>query len=306
MSTIFQSTYPILEACMNKGSTLDLALAVHRAGGYPSLCSWTYNGKPELLQRDLNRFVAVTGSNRIHISFELHEYDSDTVYQIIKSHSVPTIEIIYGDKNTFRPTRTETELTEDVIALLTPIKALGTRVFKRIYEPVDQATMDLHLLDGFCVKGVESAGFTSYTPVRETFLRQRELTPKAMLIPYGGIGSAEQVREYMDLGAEMVAVGTVLALSTESNIATETKLAAIQAHSKDLTQFAHTVGQVERKQNTLQFKPYTGPDDANGTMGLLRGLRGRETGHIYLGHAIDHISQLRSCKEIIQDLASCL
>ena len=291
---------------MNKGSTLDLALAVHRAGGYPSLCSWTYNGKPELLQRDLNRFVAVTGSNRIHISFELHEYDSDTVYQIIKSHSVPTIEIIYGDKNTFRPTRTETELTEDVIALLTPIKALGTRVFKRIYEPVDQATMDLHLLDGFCVKGVESAGFTSYTPVRETFLRQRELTPKAMLIPYGGIGSAEQVREYMDLGAEMVAVGTVLALSTESNIATETKLAAIQAHSKDLTQFAHTVGQVERKQNTLQFKPYTGPDDANGTMGLLRGLRGRETGHIYLGHAIDHISQLRSCKEIIQDLASCL
>jgi NAD(P)H-dependent flavin oxidoreductase YrpB (nitropropane dioxygenase family) len=171
---------------------------------------------------------------------------------------------------------------------------------------VDQATMDLHLLDGFCIKGAESAGFTSYTTVQETFLRQRELTPTAMLIPYGGIGSAEQVREYMDLGAEMVAVGTALALSTESNIATETKLAAIQAHSKDLTQFAHTVGQVERKQNTLQFKPYTGPDDANGTMGLLRGLRGRETGHIYLGHAIDHISQLRSCEEIIQDLASCL
>jgi len=306
MSTIFQSPYPILEACMNKGSTLELALAVYHAGGYPSLCSWTYNGKHELLQRDLDRFVAITGSNRIHISFELHEYDSDTVYQIVRSHAIPTIEIVYGDKNTFRPTRTETELTEDVIELLTPIKALGTKVFKRIYDPVDQATMDLHLLDGFCIKGVESAGFTSYTPIREVFLRQRYLTPGAILIPYGGIGSAEQVREYMDLGAEIVAVGTVLALSVESPMSTETKLAAIQAHSTDLTQFAHTVGNVDRKQTTLQFEPYTGPDDANGTMGLLRGLRGRETGHVYLGHGIDHVTELRSCQEIIQDLASCL
>jgi len=306
MSTIFQSTYPILEACMNKGSTLELALAVHAAGGYPSLCSWTYNGKPELLQRDLDRFVSATGSNRIHISFELDEYESDTVYQIVRSHGIPTVEIIYGDKNTFRPTRTEAELTEDVIKLLTPIKALGTRVFKRIYDPVDQATMDLHLLDGFCIKGAESAGFTSYTPIREVFLRQRYLTPGAILIPYGGVGTAEQVREYIDMGAEMVAVGTVLALSTESSMSTETKLAALQSQSTDLTQFTHTVGNVERKQNTLQFEPYTGPDDANGTMGLLRGLRGRETGHVYFGHGIDHVTELRGCKEIIQDLASCL
>ena len=291
---------------MNKGSTLELALAVHAAGGYPSLCSWTYNGKPELLQRDLDRFVSATGSNRIHISFELDEYESDTVYQIVRSHGIPTVEIIYGDKNTFRPTRTEAELTEDVIKLLTPIKALGTRVFKRIYDPVDQATMDLHLLDGFCIKGAESAGFTSYTPIREVFLRQRYLTPGAMLIPYGGVGTAEQVREYIDMGAEMVAVGTVLALSTESSMSTETKLAALQSQSTDLTQFTHTVGNVERKQNTLQFEPYTGPDDANGTMGLLRGLRGRETGHVYFGHGIDHVTELRGCKEIIQDLASCL
>jgi len=281
-------------------------LAVHAAGGYPSLCSWTYNGRPELLQRDLDRFVSITGTNRIHISFELHEYQSEAVYQIVKSHSIPTIEIIYGDKNTFRPTRAEDELTQDVIDLLTPIKALGTQVFKRIYEPVDRETMDLHLLDGFCIKGAESAGFTSYTPVMEVFLRQRELTPEAMLIPYGGIGTAEQVREYMDLGAEMVAVGTVLALSTESGVATETKLLATKAKSSDLTQFAHRVGQVDRKQNTLQFKPYQGPDDANGTMGLLRGLRGRETGHVYLGHAVDHVTELKSCKEIIQDLVSGL
>ena len=303
---IFQSQFPILEACMNKGSTLELAIAVHQAGGYPSFCSWTYNGKHELMQRDIDRFVEATGSNRIHLSFELHEYPSNTVYEIVKSHNIPTIEIIYGDKNTFRPTSTEEELTEDLIELLQPIKALGTQVFKRMYDNVDQATMDKHLLDGFCIKGAESAGFTSHTPIKELFLRQRELTPNALLIPYGGVGTAEQVKDYIDLGAEIVAVGTLLALSIESPMSTETKLAAIKAQSKDLKEFTHTVGNVKRKQTALQSKPYQGPDDANGTMGLVRGLRGKETGHVYVGHGIDHVTELRSCKNIIQDLSSCL
>jgi len=306
MSNIFQSQYPILEACMNKGSTLDLAVAVYQAGGYPSLCSWTYNGKHELMQRDLDQFVEITGSNKIHLSFELEEYPSAVVHDIVGSHNIPTIEIIYGNKNTFRPTGSEEELTEDVIKLLQPIKALGTKVFKRIYDNVDQATMDCHLLDGFCIKGAESAGFSSSTPIKESFLRQRELTPKAMLIPYGGIGTAEQVREYMELGAEMVAAGTVLALSLESTMSIETKMAAIKAQSKDLTQFSHTVANVERKQSALQFKPYDGPDDANGTMGLIRGLRGKETGHVYLGRGIDHVTELKSCQEIIKQLSSCL
>jgi NAD(P)H-dependent flavin oxidoreductase YrpB (nitropropane dioxygenase family) len=306
MSAVFQSQYPILEACMNKGSTVELAIAVHKAGGYPSLCSWTYNGKPELMQRDLDKFVQSTGTNRIHLSFELHEYESIAVQDIVKSHHIPTMEIIYGDKNTFRPTATEQELTTDLIALLEPIKALGTKVFKRMYDPVDQATMDLHLLDGFCIKGAESAGFTGHTPIRELFLKQLELTPRAMLIPYGGVGTAEQVKDYINLGAEMVAVGTVLALSVESPLSIETKLAAIQKQSADLTKFVHEVGGVERKQSALQFQPYRGPDDANGTMGLLRGMRGRQDGHVYLGHGIDHVSELKTCQQIIQQLSACL
>jgi NAD(P)H-dependent flavin oxidoreductase YrpB (nitropropane dioxygenase family) len=303
---IFQSQYPILEACMNKGSTLELAIAVHNAGGYPSLCSWTYNGNAKLMQRDINQFVDTTGSNRIHLSFELHEYSHTTIQDIVESHKVPTIEIIYGDKNTFRPTKAEEELTSEVLQLLTPIKAIGTRVFKRIYDTVTQDLMNLHLLDGFCIKGAESAGFTSYTPVKELFLKQQQLTPTALLIPYGGVGTATQVKEYIDLGAEMVAVGTVLALSIESNLSITTKLAAIQKQSKDLTQFAHVVGNAERKQSALQFAPYCGPDDANGTMGLVRGIRGKADGHVYFGHGIDHVDALKSCQEIIKELSSCL
>lgn len=48
---IFNSKYPILEACMNRGSTIELALAVHDAGAYPSLCSWSYDGNVELREK---------------------------------------------------------------------------------------------------------------------------------------------------------------------------------------------------------------------------------------------------------------
>jgi hypothetical protein len=61
---------------MNKGSTIDLAVAVHKAGGYPSLCSWTYNRNETLFRRDLTRFADVTQSNRVHVSFEFDEYDN--------------------------------------------------------------------------------------------------------------------------------------------------------------------------------------------------------------------------------------
>ena len=299
---VFQSPHPILEACMNRGSTVELAMAVHAAGGYPSLCSWTYNQHSQAMQRDLDRFVKLTNSNCIHLSFELNEFDNQIVHNIVRSYNIPTIEIIYGKTNTFRPTDSELELEVALLRLLGPLKEQGTRIFKRIYETVDQVTMDRHLLDGFCIKGAESAGFSSYTPVKETFLKQRELTPGAMLIPYGGIGTADQVQDYIELGAEMVAVGTVLALSTESTMATETKLAAIQKQSQDLIESTHDFGGVKRKQSALKFGNYSGPDDLNGTIGLVRGLNGKKDSHVYLGHGIDHVNEILSCQEIIQRL----
>ena len=303
---MFNCQYPILEACMNKGSTLELALAVHEAGGYPSFCSWTYNRKEDLFRRDLDRFTEKTNSNCIHVSFELHEYPNSTIQNIIETYKLPTVELIYGSTSTFKPTSTESELEDLLLELLVPIKDNGTKIFKRIYEPVSQSTTDLHLLDGFCIKGAESAGFGSYYPVKETFLKQRALTPTALLIPYGGIGTAEQVKEYIDLGAEMVAVGTVLALSTEGSMSDRTKQAAVVATSKDLVEFTHSFGGADRKQSALPFGEYNGPDDPNGTIGLVRGLKGKENSHVYFGHGIDHVTEILTCKKIIQNLTSLL
>ena len=314
MQTVFQSKFPILEACMNKGSTVELAVAVHRAGGYPSLCSWTYNGRLNLMQRDLDEFVKQTNSNQIHVSFELNELVKPEVcHDIIKSHNVPTVEIIYGYTDTTREYDEFSLETEEIVRTsLRMLHELGVKIFKRSYSPVDAETMKRHFLDGFCVKGNDAAGFTSTIPTRDLFLQQRALTPDAMVIPYGGVGTAEQVKDYIDLGAEMIAVGTLLAMSAESPIKTETKLAAINATKEDLKSRPHTfpVGndKVERKQNMLQFGPYQGRDDANGTLGLVKGLydKKHQLGHAYLGHSVDQVTSILPCSEIIQNLTALL
>jgi NAD(P)H-dependent flavin oxidoreductase YrpB (nitropropane dioxygenase family) len=314
MQTVFQSKFPILEACMNKGSTVELGVAVHDAGGYPSLCSWTYNGHLSAMQRDLDMLVKQINSNCVHISFELNELINPLACRdIIKSYNIPTVEIIYGYTDTTRSyNEFSLETDETVQKTLRMLHELGVKIFKRSYSPVDAETMKRHFLDGFCVKGNDAAGFTSTTPTRDLFIQQRELTPDAMVIPYGGVGTAEQVKEYMDLGAEMVAVGTLLAMSEESPIKLETKLAAINATKEDLKQRPHTfpVGNntVDRKQNMLQFGPYKGRDDANGTLGLVKGLYDKkdQLGHAYLGHSVDQVTSILPCRDIIQNLTSLL
>lgn len=308
---IFKSQYPILEACMNKGSTLELAIAVHQAGGYPSLCSWTYNRRPQNMQRDLDRFVATTGSNCIHLSFELYEWDDpQQVIDIVRSHHVPTIEIIYGQGDTMIDSFDVENLEKNLLELLRPIKSLGTKIFRRVYDVIDLETAQRHLLDGFCIKGKEAAGFGSYKPLDELFLEQQRETPSLALIPYGGIGTADQVKKYLDLGAEMVGVGTLLAMSKESPIKTETKLAAIRSKKEDLTEFKHILPKdsdtVQRKQNALQFAPYQGHDDANGTAGLVQGIwkKNSKIGHVYVGHSIDHVKEILPCQQIIQNLVA--
>jgi len=219
------------------------------------------------------------------------------------------MEIVYGNSNSAPAKDDIPDAT--VIEWLQPIHEAGVKIFRRIYEPMDKATADKHFIDGFCIKGLESAGFSGYTPVKELFLAQKELTPDAYLVPYGGVGTPEQVKEYIDLGAEIVAVGTLLALSAESPIKQATKLAVINAKKEDLSEFNHTFRrngdtEVVRKQTALKFKEFQGTDNVNHTESLKYGLWKEDTdqGHIYAGHSIDKVTEVLPCKKIIQNLVA--
>jgi len=311
--TVFKSPYPILEACMNRGSTLPLALAVHAAGAYPSLCSWSYDRNWALMQQDVKEFIRVTGSNRLHVSFELEEMtEASQMMDIVVGNELPTVELIYGLKNS-----TLDELRERIRTLVRPLHQSGVLLFRRTNVVVDQTAMERQFLTGFMIKGQESAGVKGPHTVRELMQLQREATPDALLIPYGGVGRAEQVRDYLDMGAEIVGVGTALAFSLESPVKPEAKQWVVDHSSGDLKTYSYAfpkdsehIGLRSIHRNALEFEPYSGPDpwngDENRTAGLVTGLynRHRTDGHLMVGHSIDHINSIRPVSEIVRDLCS--
>jgi NAD(P)H-dependent flavin oxidoreductase YrpB (nitropropane dioxygenase family) len=235
---IFQSTHPILLANMNKGTVLPLSVAVHNAGGYASLCSWTYGENLQFMQSDLEKFIQATGSSNINLSFEASLItEPERVLDIIKTFKIPTIEVIYGHylTTTFWMSMSPEEIDRKIKSALEPIHNLGVKIFKRALEPHTPEQMHRHFIDGFMIKGSDGAGAANqnYT-VKELFLQQKKLTPDAYLVPYGGVGTADQVREYLELGAETVGIGTLFAASEESLLKYETKLAMIKSSSKNL------------------------------------------------------------------------
>lgn len=308
MSTLFKSTHPILEACMNQGSTVELGIAVFNAGAYPSLCSWTYLGDYQKMRDDLDALVLATGSTKVHLSFGLHEIlkNSKICYSMIEDYKIPTVELVYEELDDGPD-----NLDELVVTAVKPISDMGTKIFKRIRYPVTPEVMKKHLLDGFCIKGAESAGkITNQYTVKELFLIQKSLTPDAYLIPYGGVGSPEQVKEYIDLGAEIVAVGTVLAYCQESPVKPEAKQAVLDSKKDNITTFKVNrpgTNDFSLVQNVIKFDTYHGKDDLNHTRSVIAGMYGNTTqGHLFVGHGIEHINEILPCDQIIRHLVSHL
>ena len=113
-----------------------------------------------------------------------------------------------------------------------------------------------------------------------------------------------EVKEYIELGAECVAVGTLLAASKESCLSDELKNTMIQVNSLSLIRMPDT------DQNALilgdKEEVFNSPS-RNRQDSLMDGLYGDgKTGHIYVGKSIDYVTEIRSVKEIVEGLVKDL
>lgn len=303
--TVFKSKYPILEAAMNRGSTLPLALAVYEAGGYPSICGWTYEKDWALMRSVVDSFVEKTGSNNLHLMFELEEIalDPQPVMQMIYDYQIKTVELLYGQRN-----KTFKELNFLYETINRPLAEKGVNLFRRCNNLQQPDWMQKQYLTGYCIKGHESAGVIGQWSVKDLVIEQKKITPDAKIIPYGGVGTADHVKEYLDIGVEIIAVGTLLAFSKESTVKEETKKKVIESKSSNVSTHLYN-GNVQIKRNVLEFEEYTGVDryinDSNRTASLLEGLYGSTNqGHIYIGKSIDYVKEILPAKTIIENLCS--
>lgn len=296
----FNSRYPIMEAVMNGGSDLPLALAVADAGGFPSY--WYQND--EALINDMSEFIKCTGHSNIVVGgISVLRFSNPELVKIINRFKISHVEILATDHRTGGFVSMSNVLTDQKVATAFDMLKTTSKIMTRIYEPTS-CTLSSTYFDGYCIKGKESAGKSGNYSVLELFETQKNNTSNC-LIPYGGVGTPQQVKHYLDRGAAGVAVGTLFAASKESSLSDAAKQQIIAANSSTLTRLTDT------NQNSLlldnNFKTFvpTTDMDWNRQIYLNQGLRGNGAeGLLYIGKGVDHVNEIKPVKDIIDYLVS--
>jgi len=310
-----------MEAAMNRGSDLKLALACHDAGIFPSL--YVTNMLVDLdtatahedtdyfdqIDLTLQEFKQSTGACDVVLAIDPEFFVNPKFLNIVRKHRVSHLEVFPArtpDNGYFwRDVKKKFGNSFDA-AMASTIKMLSgtTQVLQR-RTTVRQCPYNF----GYTLKGSDGGGFSSseYSTL-EMFELQRALTPDAVIIPNGGVGTPQQVAYYINNGAAAVAVGTLLAASLESSLSLEAKQKFVSAKQQDLTKMPDT------KQNTLVLgnKDYVFSEqskadaqDWNRVVSLEAGLRTDGLhGHLYAGSGIDYVTEIKPVKQIVEYLVS--
>lgn len=291
------SRWPIMCAAMNQASDLKLAVAVHAAGAMPTLQINRYNDdhtlNHDIIDQTLKEYSKQTGTSQVILIASEEDFFDHEFLKLVRSHQVSHIEILsnavdnscYGHDPKW------------------PVLINAVRATTKIIQRSLDRALDLPWIDAYGVKGAESAGFTGQLSVSEMFDLQQQATPNKPVIPYGGISTPKQVKEYLDRGAGAVAVGTLFAATHESCLSLATKHAMVAANSQQLTKFKENnqSALILGNENDVLDDQSTWNRDAS----LKLGLTGNGTqGHIYAGASIDYVTQIRSVQEVIDYLTS--
>ena len=278
-------------AVMNQVSDLNLALAVHAAGAMPSLQINRYNNdrtiNHDFVNQELSEFTKSTGNCNVVLAISEEDLLDIAFIKLIQQHKVSHVEIL-------------SNAIDNSSYWYNPRFQFGLKYIKqtsKVLARILGAVSANPHADAFCIKGKESAGFSSSVSVSDLFDQQQVISDTA-LIPYGGIGTPVQVKQYMDRGAAGVAVGTLFAATRESCLSTKTKLAMCGSNSDQLSQFKET-GQNALVLGTLESKE----QDWNHEHDLKNGIAGHG-GLVYAGSAIDHVTEIRTVQQVVDYLTS--
>ena len=277
---------------MNRVSDITLAKAVTLAGGIPSLSVFNYKNDFTLLKQDILEYKNTFGNAKLLLSIGIDELLNQEIFNMIIDYNIEFIELI-PDNEDEHPNK-ETKATRKNLA----IKLLADKNIKVFlkclsdYEIVDN-------LAGVILKGVEGAGRGFYKTDR-LFDYIKTKYPYLHIIVSGGIGSAEQVKYYMDKGALAIGIGTLFAAAKECKIVTESKMKMVESTSDNLTRFSSGANQY-----ALIFKEMK-QDHYNHTHGLEAAIKSSSEGHIFAGNGINYVTEIKSVEDIIKSLIANL
>ena len=298
-------------AAMNRVSTLPLALACWDAGIFPSLMipfqqddfqtAMSPEDRRDAINQTLSEFKKITGDCDVVVGLSYGELDDATTMKLIVDHQVSHVELF----STVDQTRFYHPMRDKYQKLYEPwfAKKLKTYSSIRFMERCRQLNSSTPST-AICLHGSDGAGGTNTEfTTQQMFDQQRQLTPDAVVIPYGGVGTPEQVAYYLGAGAAAVAVGTLFAASQESPLSEATKHAMISASANTVLRMP------DSNQNMLPLGALTDIIDSKRQSGANRdgslhaGIYGDgNAGHIYAGHGIQRVDRIRTVKETVEYL----
>ena len=284
--SFFKSKYPIICTPMNKVSDAKLALAAHTAGIIPSLVA-SFTALSETVV-ELEKFNNGAGNFTDLILALTPAQLSPELIDVILTYNVTHLQLLDNIKT-----------VED--SALSSLKKKNIKIIKKCLSTHSRGVEYLQLVDAIDIKGPEGASrvVNDGVPLSRRLSQLQMLYPKLPIIVTGGISTSAEIRQYLDAGAVAVGLGTVFALSEESCINYEKKLAMLEKSFADV----RNIG--VNKQNAIVFTPIP-TSDSNHTPGLLVGRDTVDKGHIFAGKAIDNISSIKSVATIVKELIADL
>ena len=271
---------------MNKVSDAKLALAAHTAGIIPSLVA-SFTALSETVV-ELEKFNNGAGNFTDLILALTPAQLSPELIDVILTYNVTHLQLLDNIKT-----------VED--SALSSLKKKNIKIIKKCLSTHSRGVEYLHLVDAIDIKGPEGASrvVNDGVPLSRRLSQLQMLYPELPIIVTGGISTSAEIRQYLDAGAVAVGLGTVFALSEESCINYEKKLAMLEKSFADV----RNIG--VNKQNAIVFTPIP-TSDSNHTPGLLVGRDTVDKGHIFAGKAIDNISSIKSVATIVKELIADL
>jgi len=306
---MFNTKYPIVAVGMNQVSTIKLAIAVSNAGAVATVSGFNYIDIDktfnfsrlitdlELYQSSLNNCNFILSiSDRLLLKYS-------ELLTIIKAYKVMFLELIVNCEfleNQFLLNGILSDLKSENIKVLIKIISISPEISKPFIEYVNSS------FDGIIIKGPLGAGrvrslVNSSNSLSDLTQHCFDLFPGKSIVPCGGVGTPEEVKELIDLGAAAVGIGTLFAASAESPLSLEAKRKLISSNFEEVEKLNTT----DLKQNALVFTR-TEQDGDNNTAGLIKGIRSGIEGHLFAGKGINQINEIRSVKNIVEDLCSLL
>ena len=178
-----------------------------------------------------------------------------------------------------------------------------SKIIIRMFGPENSKLENL--VSAFELKSEDSAGWFGFKTKQE--LLESFASKNKPMIVLGGVGTPQQVKEMLTSGAAAVGIGTLFAVTHESELSETAKQKIIQARSQDLYDWGlrQRILNVDETQHS-----YIGEDvwAKNTTPGYLyrvtlsrykQALETGQGGHLYIGPAVDYVDRELSVAELV-------